>query len=95
MARNNVSTPMYHHYCTWKSSGLSQRKYGLSVAHFNYWVCKFRKEESQPVPEESSFVPLIVTSPDATPVFELNHSSGHRISFYQLVDVSFIKALLG
>lgn len=99
MARSKVSTLMYDHYCAWKSSGFSQRKYskqnGLRVAQFNYWVCKFRREQSPAVIEESGFVPLIVTSNDTTPVFELNHSNGHRISFYQLVDVSFIKALLG
>ena len=98
MGKSNLSERMYAHFHAWQSSGLSQRSYssqnGLRIAQFNYWTLKFRKEQSQTVPEESSFVPLIVTSPEATPVFEIHHSSGHRISFFELVDPSFLKLLL-
>lgn len=98
MARSNLSARMYDHFCAWKSSGLSQRSYsklnGLHVAQFNYWVLKFRREQTSGEPKESEFIPLVVSPSDTTPIFEINHAGGHRISFYQLVDVSLIKSLL-
>lgn len=98
MARCNLSNRMYDHYCAWQSSGLSQRSYskenGLTMAQFHYWVGKFRSGQPPAEPEESGFLPLVVSSGDTAPVFEINYSSGHRISFYQLVEVTFIQDLL-
>jgi len=98
MAKSNLSLRMYDHYCAWQSSGLSQRSYskqnGFRPAQFNYWVCKFRREETPAKSGESGFLPLIISPGDTTPVFEINHASGHRISFFHLVDVAFIKDLL-
>ena len=89
---------MYDHYCAWQSSGLSQRSYSrlndFRPAQFSYWVCKFRKEQTPAKAEESGFLPLIISPSATTPVFEINHASGHRISFFQLVEVTFIKDLL-
>lgn len=98
MARSKSSDRMYDHFCAWQSSGLSQRSYskqqGLRPAQFNYWVCKFRKEQSPGAVTESGFLPLVINPSDATPVFEIDHINGHKISFYQLIDVSLIKSLL-
>jgi len=90
---------MYEHYCSWKSSGVSQSEYSrlndLAFGQFHYWVSKFRKEDSSPGKESSGFVPLIVTANGGVPIFEINYANGDRISFHQAVDVSFVKALLG
>lgn len=98
MAKSNHSGRMHAHYCAWQSSGLSQRRYseqnGLHYAQFNYWVLKFRRAQSSTVQEQSGFVPVVVASNTTTPIFEINHSSGHRISFFEVVDASFIKSLL-
>lgn len=98
MSKQKSYNEMHDHYCAWQSSGLSQHIYskqnGLQPAQLSYWVSKFRKAEA-PIPvEESGFLPVVVTSDVSTPIFEIKHRSGHRISFYQLVDISFIKDLL-
>lgn len=98
---------MFNHYCAWKTSVLSQRAYcrehGLRISQFNYWILKFEREElnrqadpQAPKPiQESGFAKLVVdrTCHD-TPIFEINHNNGHRISFFELVDADYIKSLL-
>lgn len=98
MKKSNLFERMHAHFIAWQSSGLSQRTYssqnGLRLAQFNYWTLKFRKEQGAMIQSESGFVPLLVSSSSTEPIFELHHSSGHRISFFELVDPSFLKALL-
>lgn len=96
--RNNLHAQMYAHYCNWEASGQSQIGYckseGLSFAKFNYWVRKLRGEAKPISPSASGFVAVEV-APSGMPVFEISHKNGHRISFYQTIEVSFIKELLG
>lgn len=98
MATRELSDRMYDHFCAWQSSGLNQRSYcaqnGLRTAQFNYWVVKFRKQHRSVAVENPGFLPLVITSNRETPIFEISHSNGNRISFYQLIDFSLIKTLL-
>lgn len=99
MKKDTLSARMYAHYCSWQSSGLSQRRYsaqhGLRTGQFNYWVVKFQRHQSAMGSEPAGFVPLVVESEESgTPVIEIHHRSGHRISFFQRVDAAYIKSLL-
>lgn len=95
--KNNLHTQMYAHYRNWEASGQSQIGYcntsGLAFAKFNYWVRKFRTS-SLPVSHGSSGFVAVELAPSCTPVLEISHKSGHRISFYRTVEACFIKELL-
>ena len=97
--RNDLHAEMYAHYSNWKASGQSQIGYckskGLSFFKFNYWVRKLRGDTkpASPSPLASGFVTVEV-APSGVPVFEISHKNGHRISFYQTIEVHFIKELL-
>ena len=96
--KNTLHTEMYEHYCNWVSSGLSQIGYcnssGLSFAKFNYWVRKLRREAEPASVEPNGFVAVEVNPCCSTPLFEISHKNGHRISFYSTLAASFIKELL-
>ncbi|MGO1245229.1 MAG: IS66 family insertion sequence element accessory protein TnpA [Sphingobacterium sp.] len=96
MAKSNLWDRMHRHYLAWQSSGLSQRAYskqsGLHQAQFNYWVVKFRSGQRSTVKEQSGFAPVVITPNSNIPVFEIHHSNGHRLSFYEVLDASFIIA---
>lgn len=96
--KNALQVQMYTHYRNWEASGESQIAYcksqGLSVAKFNYWVRKLRLGGQSRSENTSGFIALEVASGN-TPILEIMHSGGHRISFYRNVDAGFIKELLG
>lgn len=96
--KNILHAQMYAHYRNWEASGQSQIGYckseGLSFAKFNYWVRKLRSDCHSPSPATSGFVAVELAS-SSTPVFEISHKNGHRISFYRIVEACFIKELLG
>jgi hypothetical protein len=95
---NTLHTQMYTHYSNWESSGLSQMGYcksaGLSFAKFNYWVRKLRRGGEGASAKTLGFLSVEV-NPSGMPVLEISHKNGHRISFYQPMEASFIKELLG
>lgn len=96
--KNALQVQMYAHYRNWEASGESQISYcksqGLSFAKFNYWVRKLRTGGQSPSGEPSGFIALEVAAGN-TPILEIMHSSGHRISIYRNVEAGFIKELLG
>lgn len=96
-SKNELHVQMYTHYRNWEASGESQIGYcksqGLSFAKFNYWVRKLRAGQQSSSGDTSGFIALEVSS-SHTPIFEISHKCGHRISFYRAVEASFIKELL-
>jgi hypothetical protein len=67
---------------------------GLSFAKFNYWVRKLRRG-AEPTSRETMGFLSVEVNQSSTPVFEISHKNGHRISFYRTMEASFIKELLG
>ncbi len=83
---------------SWKSSGQSQQEFckaqGLVYSVFHYWYKKYR-QENDPTPVSSAFVPLQVqTVRLGSPAVEIIFPDGKRLNFYQTVEVSFLRALL-
>ena len=85
----------------WKTSGQSQQLFckenQIAYSNFHYWFKKYKAQH-----EESSreaFLPVQIkkplTSAPGPVVMELVLSNGHRLNFYQTVDVSYLRALLG
>lgn len=83
---------------SWMGSGQGQQDFcktqGLAYSVFHYWHKKYREgQATRPAP--SAFVPVrIQRGLSTTPVTELILPDGRRLSFYQAVEVSFLRALL-
>lgn len=95
--KKDLYAHMHTHYQNWASSGESQtgyyKQHKLSFAKFNYWVRKLRTSRHSPLQEASGFIAVELGSIH-TPVLEISHKNGHRISFYGKVEARFIKELL-
>lgn len=81
-------------YQNWKSSevpvGIFCERASVKYATFRYWVKKFE----QPGPAESGFTELRLNPGNAEPIAVLNFATGGSLSFYQLPDTAWLKALL-
>ena len=82
---------------TWKVSGQNQHVFcqsqDIAYSGFHYWYKKYREQHQ----EEglSSFVPIRVKNmATGSVVTELILPDGRRLSFYQSVDASYLRALL-
>jgi hypothetical protein len=86
---------------SWKTSGQSQhifcKEHAIVYSNFHYWYKKYR-EQQQGTPGEA-FLPVkikkSVGSSSEHGVMELLLANGHRLIFYQLVDVSYLRSLVG
>jgi hypothetical protein len=92
---------MAAHFQHWQTSGLSQMAYsnahGLTFHKFNYWCRKFQKATGHSGIPVSGFVSVRVKEPVSTSAvwLEVERSDGSRIRFYQPVEATFLKSLLG
>jgi hypothetical protein len=92
---------MATHFQHWQGSGLSQMAYsnahGLTFHKFNYWCRKFQKAAGHSGTPVSGFVSVRVKEPAyaSTAWLEIERADGSRIRFYQPVEATFLKSLLG
>jgi hypothetical protein len=84
---------------SWKASGQNQHEFckanNLAYSGFHYWYKKYREGKASNGPTD--FVPVHLGHPGAgngRPVSELAFPDGRRLSFYQPVEASFLRALL-
>lgn len=81
-------------YKSWKLSGQSAalfcKEASVNYYTFRYWAKKFNKPECV----GSGFTELQMSPLNASPVAILNFPAGPSLSFYQLPDAGWIKALL-
>lgn len=81
-------------YQEWKSSGLSVgifcERASVKYATFRYWV----KKIEQPDLTAPSFTELRVNQAHTEPIAVLSFPTGASLSFYQLPDNAWLKALL-
>lgn len=81
-------------YEDWKASGISVglfcRQSSVKYATFRYWSKKFGQEETG----ASVFTQLRVSGPEPVSVAVLNFPNGTSLSFHQLPDPVWLRALM-
>jgi hypothetical protein len=81
---------------SWQNSGQTQhefcKKQEIAYSAFHYWYKKYRQYQT---PHSAAFVPVTIQPlGSGSPVVELSLPDGRRLSFYQTVEASMLKALL-
>lgn len=83
---------------SWRTSGENQQVFcksrGIAYSAFHYWYKKYRGVHDLAKP--SGFIPVKIDKEGSgLPVAELIFPDGRRLNFYQAVEASFLRALLG
>lgn len=83
---------------SWKASGQSQQVFcktqGLAYSGFHYWYKKYRQQQHDA--GSTSFLPVQIKDiPTGSVVAELIFPDGRRLNFYQAVNASFLRTLIG
>ena len=87
---------------SWKASGQSQhvfcKEQAIVYSNFHYWYKKYKDQHGQGSNGEV-FLPVkikkSVTLSPGSVVMELALENGSRLIFYQTVDASYLRSLLG
>ena len=84
---------------SWQSSGEPQQSFcksqGIGYSVFHYWYKKYRQDQGS-ASEGSGFIPVEVpVGVSVSPIMELILPDGRRINFYQHVDATFLRTMLG
>ncbi len=93
---------MFSQIESWKASGQSQhlfcKEQAIVYSNFHYWYKKYKDQHGQGSNGEVFLAVKIkkpVTSCSASVVMELILENGVRLNFYQQVDASYLRSLLG
>ena len=84
----------------WKTSGQSQQLFckenQIAYSNFHYWFKKYKAQHE--ASSKETFVPVQIkrtlASPSGSVVMELVLSDGRRLNFHQILDASYLRALL-
>ena len=93
---------MFSQIESWKASGQSQHLFckerAIVYSNFHYWYKKYKDQHGQGSNGEV-FLPVKIKKPVIFPsgsvVMELVLENGVRLNFYQQVDSSYLRSLLG
>jgi hypothetical protein len=99
---NARQSKMFSMIEAWKASGQSQHSFckeqSIVYSNFHYWYKKYKDQHRQGSPGEV-FLPVkikkTVTPSPGNAVMELALENGSRLIFYQAVDASYLRSLLG
>lgn len=88
-------------YDQWCSEGISKQAFcnrnGLGYHKFNYWVKKFRNDNSDSVVARKGFSRIAIhsqlTQPHSQALATFIFASGARLELFTTLDASFIKEL--
>lgn len=96
--KSTVHQEMFGHYQSWQQSGLSQKGFctlhGITFQKFNYWVRKFRSEDTKVKTPSGGFLSVAIKQPTFGCEVEIIRVDGTRIQFHGNVDAGFIRSLL-
>lgn len=84
----------------WKASGQSQQSFcrenQIVYSNFHYWFKKYKAQQEGS--SDELFLPVQIKKtlplPSGSVVMELVLGDGRRLSFYQALDASYLRALL-
>ena len=83
----------------WKESGQNQKAYceanTIPYHQFHYWYKRYKLSHTPAIDKKPSFIQVQLPAIEDKSCAEIIYPDGKRIIFHQVVEVNFLKALLG